>query len=94
MVQPDGTVVWRAAERVTSGRRDAYQLSVATSGTGFAMIWQEGPEGLQPGKEAGARPPYERRRHEQADRYLAQLYRQGGFRPPLCRLRRQRGGDR
>jgi hypothetical protein len=46
-------VEWRAAERHTSGRRDAYQLSVAVSGTGFAMTWQEDPEGLQPGQEAG-----------------------------------------
>jgi len=53
VVKPNGTVEWMAAERLTSGRRDAYQLSVAVSGAGFAMAWQEDPKALQPGSAAG-----------------------------------------
>jgi hypothetical protein len=53
VIQDDGTVDWRAAERHTSGRRDAYQLSLAVSGAGFGMTWQEDPNGLQPGQGAG-----------------------------------------
>lgn len=41
-------------ERVTSGRRDAYQVAVAAApGGGFAISWQEDPEGLQAGSAKG-----------------------------------------
>ncbi len=49
-----GDVVWFKPERLTSGRRDAYQIFVgAGSGAGFATAWQEDPEGIRPGNCAG-----------------------------------------
>jgi hypothetical protein len=49
-----GDVVWFAAERLTSGRRDAYQLFCAgATGAGFAAVWQEDPDGLLPGEGDG-----------------------------------------
>jgi hypothetical protein len=42
------------AERLTSGRRDANQIFVgAADGAGFAVTWQEDPDGLRPGEGAG-----------------------------------------
>jgi hypothetical protein len=47
-------IVWRQAERLTSGRRDANRIEVTgTSGAGFIISWQEDPEGLRPGKGLG-----------------------------------------
>jgi hypothetical protein len=47
-------VRWRKAERLTSGRRDAYKLSIdGAEGAGFALSWQEDPEGLRPGYGEG-----------------------------------------
>jgi hypothetical protein len=47
-------VRWRKAERLTSGRRDAYKLSIdGVEGAGFALSWQEDPEGLRPGYGEG-----------------------------------------
>jgi hypothetical protein len=50
-----GNIVWAKAEQITSGRRDAYQLTTAAAGNdvGFAMVWQEDPVGLNPGSAAG-----------------------------------------
>jgi hypothetical protein len=49
-----GDVVWFAAERLTSGRRDAFQLMCAgATGAGFAAVWQEDPDGLLPGEGDG-----------------------------------------
>lgn len=49
-----GNIVWSKAEQLTSGRRDAYQLTTAVAGeVGFAAMWQEDPEGLNPGSAAG-----------------------------------------
>jgi hypothetical protein len=48
------TVVWRKAERLTSGRRDVHRVEVqAAEGAGFIVTWQEDPEGLRPGKGEG-----------------------------------------
>lgn len=45
-----GTITWSKAERLTSGRRDAYQLTVAgAEDAGFAITWQEDPNGLLAG---------------------------------------------
>ncbi|MEN8303648.1 MAG: choice-of-anchor O protein, partial [Campylobacterota bacterium] len=43
------------AEQITSGRRDALQIFLASSpgGQGFGFTWQEDPEGLRPGSGKG-----------------------------------------
>jgi hypothetical protein len=47
-------IVWRKAERLTSGRRDANLVQTAgVPGAGFVMVWQEDPEGLRPGQGLG-----------------------------------------
>ena len=49
-----GDIVWYKPERITSGRRDAYIPVVGSArGAGFAIAWQEDPEGLRPGKGKG-----------------------------------------
>jgi hypothetical protein len=49
-----GDIVWFKPERLTSGRRDALQLACAgQDGAGFGLVWQEDPEGLNPGKGRG-----------------------------------------
>jgi len=49
-----GDIVWYKPERITSGRRDAYVPMVNSArGAGFAIVWQEDPEGLRPGKGKG-----------------------------------------
>jgi len=52
-----GDIVWFKPERLTSGRRDANQVFMGGSdGAGFAIAWQEDPEGLRPGAAAGPGP--------------------------------------
>lgn len=47
-------IVWTKAERLTSGRRDANRLEIdARANGGFAITWQEDPEGLRPGQGLG-----------------------------------------
>jgi len=47
-------IVWRKAERLTSGRRDANRLEIAgETEAGFMMVWQEDPKGLRPGQGLG-----------------------------------------
>jgi hypothetical protein len=47
-------VRWRKPERLTSGRRDAYKLTIdGVEGAGFVIAWQEDPEGLRPGYGEG-----------------------------------------
>jgi hypothetical protein len=55
MIDPaTGEVVWYKPERLTSGRRDAFQLMQSgAEGAGFGVVWQEDPEGLRPGEMAG-----------------------------------------
>ncbi|BES64843.1 hypothetical protein SANA_12820 [Gottschalkiaceae bacterium SANA] len=49
-----GQLTWYKPERLTSGRRDAFQLMQSgTEGAGFGVVWQEDPEGLRPGEMAG-----------------------------------------
>lgn len=49
-----GDIQWYMPERITSGRRDAYQVFVgAAPGGGMAVTWQEDPEGLQAGSAKG-----------------------------------------
>ena len=45
---------WFNTERLTSGRRDVARIEVAAvGGAGFAITWQEDPEGLRPGQGEG-----------------------------------------
>ena len=54
VVEPDGNIQWFKPERVSSGRRDAYQLfAAAATDVGFAIVWQEDPKGLRPGEGEG-----------------------------------------
>lgn len=49
-----GDIKWRKPERLTSGRRDVYQLAVnGANNVGFGIVWQEDPEGVRPGEMAG-----------------------------------------
>jgi len=49
----DGGVTWSAPEQLSDGSRDAIQNSVRGNGAGFAIVWQEDPNGLQPGEAEG-----------------------------------------
>lgn len=51
-----GDIVWYKPERLTSGRRNAMQLVEASAGNlaGFAIAWQEDPEGIRPGQGKGS----------------------------------------
>ena len=55
LIEPaTGDIVWFKPERVTSGRRDAYQLFAgAGDDVAFAIVWQEDPKGLMPGEGDG-----------------------------------------
>ena len=47
-------ISWRKPERLTSGRRDVWQISVnGANKVGFGIVWQEDPEGVRPGEMAG-----------------------------------------
>ncbi len=49
-----GDVTWFKAERLTSGRRDANQITIASAANaGFGIVWQEDPDGLIPGNAVG-----------------------------------------
>lgn len=49
----DGGATWSAPQRLTSGYRDAKQDNPKGSSAGFAITWQEDPQGLQPGDAEG-----------------------------------------
>jgi hypothetical protein len=49
----DGGATWSAPERLTSGFRDAKQDNPKASSAGYAITWQEDPQGLQPGDAEG-----------------------------------------
>jgi hypothetical protein len=52
-----GDIVWFKPERLTSGRRDANQVFAGgADGAGFAIAWQEDPDGLRPGQAKGPGP--------------------------------------
>ena len=52
-----GEIVWYKPERLTSGRRDVNQIFMgAGSAAGFALVWQEDPNGVKPGKADGPGP--------------------------------------
>jgi hypothetical protein len=54
VIEPDGNIQWFKPERLTSGRRDAYQIFAgAGTGVAFAIVWQEDPKGLRPGEGDG-----------------------------------------
>jgi hypothetical protein len=51
---PQWGVRWRKAERLTSGKRDAFYLAIdGVEDAGFVLAWQEDPEGLRPGYGEG-----------------------------------------
>jgi hypothetical protein len=54
-VDPDtADISWRKPERLTSGRRDVYQIAITgVKNAGFGIIWQEDPDGVRPGEAAG-----------------------------------------
>ena len=53
-MESDGTMTWYQPERLTSGVRDAFQVTpAAVPGVGFALVWQEDPGGLRPGQGLG-----------------------------------------
>jgi hypothetical protein len=55
----ENPIIWRAPEQLTTGRRDANKVTIATaapgvgSDDGFAITWQEDPKGLRSGKGEG-----------------------------------------
>ena len=50
----NGEIQWFKPERLTSGRRDAFQLFAgAATDVAFAVVWQEDPKGLRPGEGDG-----------------------------------------
>jgi hypothetical protein len=50
----NGEIQWFKPERLSSGRRDAFQLFAgAGTGVAFAIVWQEDPKGLVPGEGDG-----------------------------------------
>jgi hypothetical protein len=52
-----GQIQWFKPERLTSGRRDANQVFLGSAdGAGFAIAWQEDPDGLRPGQAKGPGP--------------------------------------
>lgn len=57
--EDNNSMTWYKAEQLTSGSRDANKVWIATSqnsedtSIGFALAWQEDPEGLRQGKGAG-----------------------------------------
>ena len=55
VIEPDsGVIQWFKPEKLTSGRRDAYQIFAgAATDVGFAIVWQEDPKGLRPGEGDG-----------------------------------------
>ena len=54
MIEPDGDIQWFKPERLTSGRRDAFQLFAgAAEDVAFGIVWQEDPKGLMPGEAEG-----------------------------------------
>ncbi len=48
-----GDITLFKAERLTSGRRDAAQITIASSSAGYGIVWQEDPDGLRAGEMAG-----------------------------------------
>ena len=53
--EADGTyaIEWRQAQQLTSGTRDSNKIWIAAEEVGFAITWQEDPDGLRPGKGEG-----------------------------------------
>jgi len=47
-------IIWRKAERLTSGVRDVHRIEVGVAGgAGWVITWQEDPDGLRPGHGEG-----------------------------------------
>ena len=52
--EPDVAIIWRQAEQMTSGTRDSNKIWIAPAkDIGFAITWQEDPDGLRTGKGLG-----------------------------------------
>jgi len=50
---PSYVIQWRQAKQLTSGTRDSNKIWIAPAEVGFAITWQEDPDGLRPGKGEG-----------------------------------------
>ena len=46
-------IIWHAPMQLTTGVRDSNKIWIEASASGFAMTWQEDPEGLRSGKGEG-----------------------------------------
>jgi hypothetical protein len=52
--EPDVAIQWRQAKQMTSGTRDSNKIWIAPAkDIGFAITWQEDPDGLRTGKGLG-----------------------------------------
>lgn len=49
----DGGATWSAPFQLTDGSRDVRQDGAQINGAGAALVWQEDPQGLQPGEADG-----------------------------------------
>ena len=49
----DGGATWSAPESLSTGYRDPKQIVARVTGAGVALVWQEDPQGLQPGEAEG-----------------------------------------
>jgi hypothetical protein len=49
----DGATTWSAPEPLSTGYRDPKQIVARATGAGVALVWQEDPQGLQPGEGEG-----------------------------------------
>lgn len=49
----NGGVTWSRPQQVTDATRDAKQITSRGNDKGFMVIWQEDPQGLQPGQAEG-----------------------------------------
>ena len=73
IIHPDGEIVWFRPEQLTSGRRDALQVNLAAAGkAGFAVAWQEDPDGLRPGSGYGPGDGWSGANGQPQNRYLVQ----------------------
>ena len=73
--EASGEVQWYKPERITSGRRDAFQITAFSHPeVGFAIVWQEDPKGLMPGEGDGPGDGWSgANTHNKADIWLSSI---------------------
>jgi len=52
-IPEDGNITWHAPKQLTSGARDTNHIWIEADEVGFAMVWQEDPEGMHAGDGDG-----------------------------------------